>query len=138
MSGRQLRTRRGARHTGARGLVLCLLTLVVCLLTVGGPGAASASSLTKKPDHARTMGLMGSYRPAVEVSVGPDTSGCQDGDAPDTPRGAMPPRPDQPCAPVPRSAPTSGDAVPVATASSPKGCADATAVDLYRTRVIRT
>ncbi|MCI3935368.1 hypothetical protein [Streptomyces sp. AN091965] len=135
MSGRQLRTRRGARHTGARGAVLCLLALVVCLLTVGGSGAASASLVTEKPDHARTTGPSS---PAVEVSVGPDTSGCQDGDAQDAPRGAMLPRPDQPCAPLPRSAPTSGDAVPVATASSPKGCADATAVDLYRTRVIRT
>ncbi|QCX81772.1 hypothetical protein C9F11_40960 [Streptomyces sp. YIM 121038] len=134
MSGRQLRTRRGARYTGARGAGLCLLALVVCLLTVWGSGAASVSSGAEKTDHARTTGP---YSPAVEASVGPDTSGCQDGDAQDAPRGAVLPRPDQPCAPVPRSAPTSGDAVPVATAPSPKG-ADATTVDLYRTRVIRT
>ncbi|MEW2529192.1 hypothetical protein [Streptomyces sp. NPDC047071] len=135
MSGRRLRTRRGARHTGARGAGLCLLALVVCLLTVWGSGAASPSVGTLKTDHARTTGP---YSPAVAASVGPDTSGCQDGDAQDAPRGAVLPRPDQPCAPDPRSAPTSGDAMPVATAPSPKGCADATTVDLYRTRVIRT
>ncbi|QDQ15757.1 hypothetical protein [Streptomyces spectabilis] len=131
MSGRELRTRRGAWRTGA----LCLLAFVVCLLTAPGPGAASASSAPEKAGRTHATAPYGS---TVEASVGPDTSGCQDGDGQHAPRSAALPRPDQPCASASRPAPTSGDAAPVATASRPTGCADATAVDLYRTCVIRT
>ncbi|GGV31911.1 hypothetical protein [Streptomyces spectabilis] len=131
MSGREVRIRRGAWRTGA----LCLLAFVVCMLTAFGSGAASASSAPEKAERTRATAPYGS---AVEVSVGPDTSGCQDGDGQDTPRSAALPRPDQPCASAPRPAPTSGDAAPVAATWRPTGPADATAVDLYRTCVIRT
>ncbi|WP_030671845.1 hypothetical protein [Streptomyces sp. NRRL B-1347] len=131
MSGRGLGNRRGAWRTGA----LYPLALLVCLLTVLGSGAASASSATEKAERTRVTTPYGS---AVEASVGPDTSGCQDGGGQDAPGGAALTRSDQPCASAPRPAPASGDAVPVAAASRPVLRADATAVDLYRTCVIRT
>ncbi|MFD5700054.1 hypothetical protein [Streptomyces lasiicapitis] len=118
----------------------CLLMALLCLILALGPAAnVFPGDMGQQGEHTAATEPFGPPVDALEGrSEAGSTSGCNGGGERETPREAVIPVPEQQGVPAQRAAsprhdPSRGLAL-LAGTSSP----DATAVDLYQTRVIRT
>lgn len=128
-----------AARTGSLKGVPCLLTALLCLIMALGPAAnLFPGELGAKGHRAVATVPFGPPVDALEGRSEAGESGCRGGGERETPREAVLPVPEQPGSPAQRAAsprhdPSRGIAL-LGTTSSP----DTTAVDRYRTCVIRT
>ncbi|EPH40804.1 hypothetical protein STRAU_6128 [Streptomyces aurantiacus JA 4570] len=129
-----------AARTAGLNAVPCLLIALLCLVMALGPAAnLFPGDMGDKGEHTAATEPFGPPADALDgrSEVSRD-SGCRGGGERETPREAVLPAPEQPGAPgqraaSPRHDPSRGTALLGGT-SSP----DTTAVDRYRTCVIRT
>ncbi|MEU6678775.1 hypothetical protein [Streptomyces sp. NPDC046925] len=136
MATRRTRPRGSAVRTALLAMAVLFL---VPLLGVDGASGAAAASVTE--DRGATADAFGPYPYADSRESGPDRArdggrGCHEGEN-RTPREALP-APERTNSPAIGAAPVSyepRDDTPVLPGAAPP---DATSVDLYRTRVIRT
>ncbi|MFH8484537.1 hypothetical protein [Streptomyces longisporoflavus] len=130
MATREMRPQGSAVRTA---LIAMAFLFLVSLLGIDGPSGTAVTSVAE--DRGATAVVFGPY--ADSQGSGSDGGrGCHEGEN-GTPREALP-APERTSSPTFDAAPAScepRDDTPVLPAASPP---DATSVDLYRTRVIRT
>ncbi|MGW6057313.1 hypothetical protein [Streptomyces sp. NPDC055189] len=134
MATREMRTQGSAVCTALLAMAFLFL---VALLGIDGPSGTAVASVTE--DRGATAVAFGPYadsRDSGSDRVRDGGRGCHEGES-TTPREALP-APERTSAPAFDAAPVSYEPrhdAPVLPGASPP---DATSVDLYRTRVIRT